>query len=548
MRSGIALAHREIIDMVMAAKESRIVNEIEAVSKTKVRGILALLKHGELLTARGLDGEPIRLVLTANIQSFRDFRDRHDMFLSRFMMEHQIFLPVVLKAEVEWQLDADTKRERLASVERIMKLLQVFFSSTKSGRNHLNRKGTDMLWRRDTRITMNERTGMGTGNGMGVGICSTRVDDSDGIRPLISRPAAWSAAMHSASNRLASVENFAFAEPATEINSSLHRNHLPNSILLDSAGLRVYADEPEPLQRYRQPSGAGVDEFVQRFRGDNVVITPLVDAGGRGGAPSISYQRSIETQQTYRTDSTAAHQQQFYSEQYHHRKQQSQMQFSHFMSSRTAEGDHASTGTYGSGSLEAVSLCEQERCTHPSYPSFEEHMKASQTRIQQISENNLGEVNNQMSYIDRYGRGPSGLLIAAGSMPDNARYMSHRQDQRPKSQDTQPYVRLEDVPSSYSSSIRPTAEVSGPSSAFHFEDKSRSALRVNSSISYDSAFRVDTTSALRRGASPAGISQRGGVENHSKTHPRDRFLSGLDAVVASSDASNIFHSSTGLQR
>lgn len=136
LRSGVALAHREIIDMVMAVKDSRVVSEMEAVSKTKVRGILALLKHGEMVTARGQEGEAIRLTLTPGIHSFRDLRDRHDAFLSRFMMEHQIFVPILVRAEVVWYLDTKEKDERLVFMERVLSLLHAYFSSTSSNRHH----------------------------------------------------------------------------------------------------------------------------------------------------------------------------------------------------------------------------------------------------------------------------------------------------------------------------------------------------------------------------------------------------------------------------
>ena len=46
-------AHRELIDLVMSLKATDLISNIESVSKTKIRGVLALLKHGELLTTQG---------------------------------------------------------------------------------------------------------------------------------------------------------------------------------------------------------------------------------------------------------------------------------------------------------------------------------------------------------------------------------------------------------------------------------------------------------------------------------------------------------------
>jgi hypothetical protein len=65
-------AHKELIDMVIAVKESGRVTQLESISKTKVRGILALLKHCELLGTKhcelldtqGLvEQNPVELVL-----------------------------------------------------------------------------------------------------------------------------------------------------------------------------------------------------------------------------------------------------------------------------------------------------------------------------------------------------------------------------------------------------------------------------------------------------------------------------------------------------
>jgi DNA-binding GntR family transcriptional regulator len=37
----------------MSLKSTDLISNIESVSKTKIRGVLALLKHGELLTTQG---------------------------------------------------------------------------------------------------------------------------------------------------------------------------------------------------------------------------------------------------------------------------------------------------------------------------------------------------------------------------------------------------------------------------------------------------------------------------------------------------------------
>ena len=122
-------AHRELIDMVMAVKDSGKVSQLEHVSKTKVRGVLALLKHGELLITQGEEGEPVRLYLARGIGSFKDLRERHDIFLNRYISEHKMFIPAILKSELIWQFDDATKLNRVEVIDIIVVQLQGFYAN-----------------------------------------------------------------------------------------------------------------------------------------------------------------------------------------------------------------------------------------------------------------------------------------------------------------------------------------------------------------------------------------------------------------------------------
>lgn len=114
--------------MVMAVRDSNTITQLETVSKTKVRGVLALLKHGEMLVTHGAEGEPVRLHLAPNINSFRDLRERHDSFLSRYMDEHHLYLPAILKCELVWMFAEDVKAQRLEAMAKLMVKLQYFYS------------------------------------------------------------------------------------------------------------------------------------------------------------------------------------------------------------------------------------------------------------------------------------------------------------------------------------------------------------------------------------------------------------------------------------
>jgi hypothetical protein len=130
-------AHRELIDMVMSVVNSGNVAQLESISKTKVRGVLALLKHGELLVTQGEYGEPVRLYLASGIETYRDLRERHDVFLSAYMLDNHLFIPAVLRSEVLWQVDEETRVMRLDGMERLVAKLKQFFSSSNEYRPHL---------------------------------------------------------------------------------------------------------------------------------------------------------------------------------------------------------------------------------------------------------------------------------------------------------------------------------------------------------------------------------------------------------------------------
>lgn len=115
--------------MVMSLKESNSITQLETVSKTKVRGVLALLKHGEMLITQGSDGEPVRLFLANGIDTFKDLRDRHDVFIMRYMTEHHLFIPAILKCELVWQFDEDTTRLRIEAMNKLMSKLEHYYCS-----------------------------------------------------------------------------------------------------------------------------------------------------------------------------------------------------------------------------------------------------------------------------------------------------------------------------------------------------------------------------------------------------------------------------------
>jgi hypothetical protein len=112
IRCAAPLAHREIIDFVILLKESGILPGLETVSRTKVRGVLAVLKHAQMFVTHGAEADAVRLHLYTGINSFRELRERHDSFLSRYLTQHHLYIPPAIKNEIFWQLDPEMKQRR----------------------------------------------------------------------------------------------------------------------------------------------------------------------------------------------------------------------------------------------------------------------------------------------------------------------------------------------------------------------------------------------------------------------------------------------------
>eukprot|EP01038_Epipyxis_sp_PR26KG_P010038 gene10038-13496_t len=127
-------AHRDLIDMVMAVKDSdSSLSQLKSISKTKIRGVLALLKHGDLLSTTGgiNEGTPVKLLLNSTILSFRDFREQHDFFLMKYISEQKLHIPDVFKPELIWYYDDSTRAQCASNMEAFIDTLNDFFNRLK---------------------------------------------------------------------------------------------------------------------------------------------------------------------------------------------------------------------------------------------------------------------------------------------------------------------------------------------------------------------------------------------------------------------------------
>lgn len=114
-------AMRDLIDITMVVKDSQIISQVEHVSKTKIRGILALLKQSGLLVTQIIEGgKTVRLVWAPGISNFGELRDRHDAYVNRLLTDNRIPMPIEMKSELVWMFDFDAKRQRLEMLDMIV--------------------------------------------------------------------------------------------------------------------------------------------------------------------------------------------------------------------------------------------------------------------------------------------------------------------------------------------------------------------------------------------------------------------------------------------
>jgi hypothetical protein len=117
------------MDMLMLVKKTRVLSDIENVSKTKIRGIFALLKNSHAMVTAGPDGESVRINLGKGITTFRHFREKQDSFISKCVTLQQIFIPYEMKGDLIWQLDPVTMQLRIEELWRLEVIVHEFISN-----------------------------------------------------------------------------------------------------------------------------------------------------------------------------------------------------------------------------------------------------------------------------------------------------------------------------------------------------------------------------------------------------------------------------------
>ena len=119
------VVHQRLIDLAMALKDSGYLPEVEYLSKSKLRGVLAILKQAELVGKCCVSGEKtVQLYLVEGVDRFEKLREGHDRFLQAYMVENLLHMPEELRGEVVWQVSAEERRRRVGQLEGLAKVLE----------------------------------------------------------------------------------------------------------------------------------------------------------------------------------------------------------------------------------------------------------------------------------------------------------------------------------------------------------------------------------------------------------------------------------------
>jgi hypothetical protein len=122
------IVHRVLMDMCCAVKDMQVVPGIENTSKTKIRGLFALLKACQGLGIMSEEGESVQLRLGDGINSFKDLKQRHDMFMSQILNHLRVVLPVEVKAQLLWNWnDPEYVARKVLEMKQLEEQVEDFF-------------------------------------------------------------------------------------------------------------------------------------------------------------------------------------------------------------------------------------------------------------------------------------------------------------------------------------------------------------------------------------------------------------------------------------
>lgn len=118
-------SHQELLEIILMIKNVRLVADIQHITKTKIRGVVTLLKHSKLLATHYPDLEqPAHLSLAPQMNSFQTLREELDVFLCNFIMEQHIMMPPHVMQYIVWPADERAKGSKIPELLDLIKQVE----------------------------------------------------------------------------------------------------------------------------------------------------------------------------------------------------------------------------------------------------------------------------------------------------------------------------------------------------------------------------------------------------------------------------------------
>lgn len=123
------LTHIQLMTITLSLKDHHIINQNDRISKTKLRGLISLIKAMGIIIVYRNEKNQALIRLMENIQDFDDIRRRHDTYLIKFNQENGINVPMELLRDLLWDLSPESRQARLNQIEETSQMMKMMFNS-----------------------------------------------------------------------------------------------------------------------------------------------------------------------------------------------------------------------------------------------------------------------------------------------------------------------------------------------------------------------------------------------------------------------------------
>lgn len=123
------LTHIQLMTITLTLKDHQIIDQNERISKTKLRGLISLIKAMGIIIVYRNEKNQALIRLMEEIQDFNDIRRRHDNYLINFNKDNRINVPMEILGELLWNLIPEERQVRLNQIEETSQMIKLMFNT-----------------------------------------------------------------------------------------------------------------------------------------------------------------------------------------------------------------------------------------------------------------------------------------------------------------------------------------------------------------------------------------------------------------------------------